>query len=123
MRVLILSKFIVYECKTPKQERVVSLVHCHNNQDDPDQQVWLGYKLVADNVDKNIRPRYQTTERQTKSEHMVHVLGIRGRINLRHISDKAPPLPKYLSLNDFLLQQADLKDIMDNFATYVARYA
>ena len=30
---------------------------------------WYGFKLVGDNIDKNVRPRHQTLQRQTQSFH------------------------------------------------------
>ena len=33
---------------------------------------WVGYKIVGDNVDKNNRPNFQRTDRQTKSLHYFH---------------------------------------------------
>lgn len=83
---------------------------------------WVGYKLVCDNVDRNIRPRHQTSTRQTKSVHMVQVMAVLGRINLSHLSDIAPQRPRFLSMNDFIPQKVDLQEILGNFAVYAARY-
>jgi hypothetical protein len=71
---------------------------------------WVGYKLVCDNVDRNIRPRHQTSTRQTKSVHMVQVMAVLGRINLSHLSDIAPQRPRFLSMNDFIPQKVDLQE-------------
>ena len=40
-----------------------------------------GYKLVFDNWDTNIRPRYMRSDSQTKSFHFVQAYGVHDRIN------------------------------------------
>jgi hypothetical protein len=53
---------------------------------------------------------------------MVHVLAARGRIDLRGFSDIAQPLPRYICLNDFVPQQANLDAILEDFAIYASRF-
>ena len=48
---------------------------------------WNGFKLVGDNIDKNFKPRYMTSDRQTKSLHFFHSYAVKDRINLSGISD------------------------------------
>ena len=48
---------------------------------------WCGYKLIIDNVDKNIRPYFQRVDRQTRSLHYCHTLAIKDRIDRSDFSD------------------------------------
>ncbi len=40
-----------------------------------------GYKLVFDNIDKNVKPRYMRCDAQTQSLHYVQVYGVKDRID------------------------------------------
>ena len=40
-----------------------------STQDPSLASTWTGYKLVKDNIDKNIRPSFQRHDHQTKSYH------------------------------------------------------
>lgn len=59
---------------------------------DIDSTADMGYKIVGDNLDKNIRPRFQTMERQTQSMHYFHCYAVVDRIPTMHLTD-APPAP------------------------------
>jgi L1 cell adhesion molecule like protein len=50
----------------------------------------MGFKVVGDNIDKNIRPSFQCSERQTKSLHYFHSFAIKDRVDLHNCSDDAP---------------------------------
>lgn len=56
-------------------------------------QEWCGFKVVGDNVDKNIRPSFQRYDRQTLSLHYFHSYAIKDRVNLQSCSDLAPTNP------------------------------
>lgn len=45
------------------------------------QSLNAGYKLVFDNIDKNVKPRYMRCDAQTKSLHYVQVYGVKDRID------------------------------------------
>ena len=48
------------------------------------------FKIVADNIDKNVRPSYQRINRQTVSLHYVHALAVYDRIDFLALSDVVP---------------------------------
>ena len=48
---------------------------------------WPGFKLVIDNVDKNIHPSFQRVDRQTQSLHYCHTIAIKDRIYLSEYSE------------------------------------
>jgi len=51
---------------------------------------WAGFKIVGDNVDKNIWPSYQHVNHQTVSLHYFHSCAVGDRIDLSFLSDIAP---------------------------------
>lgn len=51
---------------------------------------WTGFKGVFDNLDKNIRPSHQRSDRQTISLHYCHVMAVSDRIDFSSLSDVAP---------------------------------
>ena len=50
---------------------------------------WDGFKLVGDNIDKNIRPSDQRFHRQTRSLHYFHLYAVRDRVNFSNTTDVA----------------------------------
>ena len=55
-------------------------------------QRWYGFKIVGDNVDKNIRPSFQRLDRQTRSLHYFHSYSVLDRIDHSTLSDAKPSL-------------------------------
>ena len=48
------------------------------------------YKIVGDNVDKNVAPRYIRTDSKVKSLHYYHSYAVQDRINIDSLSDVQP---------------------------------
>ena len=51
---------------------------------------WHGFKIVGDNIDKNIRPSFQRCDYQTKSFHYFNSYAVKDRIDLSDVSDIRP---------------------------------
>lgn len=49
-----------------------------------------GYTLCGDNIDKNVRRRYQRSDKTTISLHYFHMYGVKNRIDVSHLSDETP---------------------------------
>ena len=49
-----------------------------------------GYKLVFDNLDKNVKPRHMRTDNQTKSLHFVQSYATIDRVDFSRYSNEAP---------------------------------
>ncbi len=54
---------------------------------------WSGFKIVGDNIDKNVRPSFQRLTHQTKSLHFFHSYAVKDRVNLSSASDTRKPRP------------------------------
>ena len=50
----------------------------------------VGYTLCGDNIDKNIRRRYQRSDRSTISLHYFHMYAVKNRIDVSILSDISP---------------------------------
>lgn len=86
----------------------------------------LGYKIVGDNIDKNIRPRHCRSDRNgTVSMHCYHSYAIQDRIITSSMSDDIPNISNVplLSLNvlNVLPSKADHQGLLHNFAILVSR--
>lgn len=46
------------------------------------------FKLVGDNIDKNVKPRYMRSDNQTKSLHYFHVYTVADRVNAKQMSNQ-----------------------------------
>lgn len=80
---------------------------------------WAGFKIVIDNIDMNIRPRYQTFERQTKSIHYVNAYAVRDRIDLSCSS--STEVNSEVSIDSHLPDDNDRENILANFVILVGR--
>ncbi len=56
------------------------------------------YKLVFDNIDKSVKPRYMRSNVQTKSLHYVHMYCVKDRIDFSGLSQ----VPKSIDIDDSL---------------------
>ena len=52
------------------------------------QSNWCGFKIVGDNIDKNVRPRHETLERRSRSLHYFHSYAILDRVDLTGYTDE-----------------------------------
>lgn len=81
-------------------------------------QEWCGFKLVGDNIDKNIRPSFQRSNHQTKS---LHSLAVKDRVNLQSLSDITPTNPN-INYSKLLPSAADITQFKNDAEIFVARY-
>ena len=51
---------------------------------------WDGFKIVGDNIDKNILPSFQRCDYQTKLFHYFHSYAVKNRMDLSDVSDIHP---------------------------------
>ena len=85
-------------------------------------QPWHGYKLVGDNIDKNVKPRHQTLERQTNSLHYFNCYAVHDHLDLSSCSDDPPKVDlRTLDVDTILPSQQDLDDLITNVAIIAGR--
>ena len=81
------------------------------------------YKIVGDNIDKNIQPRDMIYEHQTRLLHYFHSYAVRGRINsdMDDSEDIDPPSAASIELKAILPSAADKVAVLYNFSILIAR--
>ena len=83
---------------------------------------WFGFKIVGDNIDKNVRPRHQSVDTRTQSLHYFHAFAALDHVNLSLHSEIRPNV----NLTEFDLQcllpsPEDLDELKINFEVHIAR--
>ena len=87
----------------------------------------MGYKIVGDNIDGTINPRYMRSNRQTESWHYYHSFAVQDRIDFTGLSDQQPEKPTAASIDDIMnkILPSTCTDDDDalkiNFKTYIGR--
>jgi L1 cell adhesion molecule like protein len=104
------------------------------NTDDHDQSVttdsqqllpWFGFKIIGDNIDKNVRASFQRSDHGTISLHHFHAFASRDRLDLSSLSDKDPDLSTVIGdidAEDFLPNQQDIDKIKEEFCILITGY-
>ena len=80
------------------------------------------FKIVGDNIDKTIKPRYMRSDHQSKLLHYFHHYAVQDRVNMFTLSDIPPCPPKVTkSLPESILpSQADNQVLSENFAIHIS---
>ena len=87
-----------------------------------EQSKWSGFKVVIDNIDMNLRPRYQTFERQMKSIHYVNSYAVRDRVDLSSYSSTAANSGhNVVPIESLLPDEDDRRNILANFVVLAGR--
>ena len=85
-------------------------------------RTWYGFKLVGDNIDKNVRPRHQTLQRQTQSFHYFNSYAIKDRLDLSAMSDNPSTQDvEAIDVYTILPSAEDHEEILKNFAIIARR--
>uniref|UniRef100_A0A1X7U296 DUF6589 domain-containing protein n=1 Tax=Amphimedon queenslandica TaxID=400682 RepID=A0A1X7U296_AMPQE len=86
---------------------------------------WNGFKIVGDNIDKNIVPRDRRIDKQTSSLHCFHLYAVKDRVDFSGISDKMNPhfmTPiEALPVDVMLPSLSDKQMMLHNFTVLIAR--
>ena len=105
------------------------IVHVGDVEDTSLQSIpttqWYGFKLVGDNLDKDVKPRYVRVDQQTKSLHFFHYYAVRDRIDLSSFSNNPNPhldlTVSDLPFETLLPSASDNQVISYNFGVLVSR--
>ena len=118
------------ECETQSSEQPTSS-HLTEELDNifgpemnavPTSTSLMTYKIVGDNIDKNVKPPDMRSDHQTRSLHYFQAYAVRDRIDLS-IYEDMPSLPDISSVNvdQLLPTEQDAKDLKKNCAFIAAR--
>ena len=77
-----------------------------------------GYKMVFDNVDTNVKPRYMSMDHQTQSLHYVQAYAVKDRISFSLFDDKVPTC---VNAYDVIPNESDYQSLKSNFVVLVSR--
>ena len=81
---------------------------------------WKGFKVVGDNIDKNIRPSFKRYDNKTDSIHYFHYYALLDRIDLSAYSEVLPTTP--LDLSKLLVNTDDVCKLEKDTITLLSRY-
>lgn len=79
-----------------------------------------GYKLVGDNVDKNVKPSLQRFEKRGQSLHHFHSFGVRDRIPAASLPD-IPPKTSAPDPAKFLPSAVDVECVKKEMSILLSR--
>ena len=82
------------------------------------RSVNTGYKLVFDNIDKNVNPRHMRSDNQTRSLHYVQVYAVRDRVNFDGLSNERRT---EVNVFDILPTDEDYMLLKKNFSILISR--
>ena len=81
---------------------------------------WKGFKLVGDNVDKNVHASYQRIGRSTQSLHYFHSYAVLDRVDFSGLSDEPPP-PSIVDPLSFLPTDSDISVVERDMCILISR--
>ena len=80
------------------------------------------FKLIGDNLDKNVKPSDVRVDSQTQSLHYFQTYGVRDRIDLTSYDDTPPVVDESkVDTTRLLPSESDYQELTKNFSFLVAR--
>ena len=81
-----------------------------------------GYKLIGDNIDKNVKPRDMRADHQTMSLHYFNVYAVQDRFDLGHLSNESRILDHGdVDLSNLLPTAKDYDALSNNLSVLISR--
>ena len=77
----------------------------------------FAFKLIGDNVDKDVKPRHMRISHQTKSLHYFNVLAVQDRVPTFHLSEECMTIPS-LKVTDFMPTADDYATLKHHWRKY-----
>lgn len=87
----------------------------------PSPMYMTTYKLVGDNIDKDVRPRDMRSDYQTRSMHYFHSYAVKDRVDLSCMSDQAITPSMDVNFEELLPSKNDMNAIRKNITVLFAR--
>ena len=83
----------------------------------------VGYVLCGDNIDKNVKRRYQRFDQRTISLHYFHMYAAKNRVDLSQASDKGPTfsLSENAKAKSIMPSIEDDSQLKENITTLISR--
>lgn len=82
----------------------------------------LCYKLVGDNIDKNVKPRDMRADHQSQSLHYFNMYAVQDRVDLSHLSNEPRIIdPDEIDFHTFMPSAEDYEAISNNFSVLISR--
>ena len=90
-----------------------------SNQAVEDKSNWCRFKSIADNIDKNIHPRFQCHENRGQSLHHFHGYAIHDYSTLSNVA----PTQQKPDPSTLLPSKEDMSSLNDELTVLISRYA
>lgn len=81
---------------------------------------WKGFKIVGDNIDKNIKPSFKRYDNKTDSIHYFHHYALLDRLDLSAYTEVLPTTP--LDLSKLLVSRDDVCQLENHAIILLSRY-
>ena len=91
----------------------------HNTEVSQSSSEWKGFKIVGDNLDKNIRPSLQRFHNKTNSLHYFHYYALLDRLDLSACSEIVPT--DLINLQEILVGMKDVSQLECDSITLISR--
>ena len=85
---------------------------------------WAGFKIVGDNIDKNVQPRFMRIDSRTRSLHYFHCYAVQDRVDSSSFSDSLPQpatFPASEIYRHVIPSTEDYEILNHNLAVHVSR--
>ena len=86
---------------------------------------WNGFRIIGDNLAKNIKPRFLRVDHHSQSLHFFHLFALKDRINLSGFSNEPNQYfgvqTEELPFENLLPSTTDYQSLISNFDVLVAR--
>ena len=81
------------------------------------------FKIIGDNIDKKVKPRYMREDRQAQMLNNFHLYAVKDRVDLSDLSEELPSLRAFeeLKFQDILPSCNDRDEILESYVTLFAR--
>ena len=90
-----------------------------HSEENPSSLIF-SFKLVGDNIDKDVKPRHMRLNHQTTSLHYFNTFAVQDRISTFNLPEQHTSHPS-LSIHDFLPSNDDYTTLKSHFAILITR--
>jgi len=107
-------------CRTVEDIGLFDELECEENLIlHTNDKFWKGFKLVGDNIDKNIHPSFQRSDNKTDSLHHFHHYAVLDQIDLSDFSESIPTAQ--VDLRQLLVKRDDISQLENTTIILLSR--